>query len=276
MLVCADGHESRSTDYCDVCGSALTGAPAPDPASLRLCPNCQAPTSGRFCEGCGHDSALPSAAGSRAGDRPEATFRARPDRAETSQGGARPGPARAESEPADSSRENARFDPPRTAGTDPTRTGVQPGFDPTLIAGTPPAAAKTWVARIFADRELYARVQARKGPDAERVEFPDFCPERRIILHGNRFLIGKRSASQGIVPEIDLGIAPVDIGVSRAHAMIQVDQGGALTVTDLGSTNGTSLDGAEASIPPQQAIALREGSRIHVGGWTTIAISAEA
>ncbi|MFD4459833.1 FHA domain-containing protein [Nocardia sp. NPDC058480] len=132
-----------------------------------------------------------------------------------------------------------------------------------------------WVARIFADREFYARVQARKGPDAERVEFPDFYPERRIILRGNQFLIGKRSASQGIVPEIDLGIAPADIGVSRAHAMIQVDQGGALTITDLGSTNGTSLDGAETPITPQQAVAVREGSRIHVGGWTTIAITAE-
>ncbi|MFD6452546.1 FHA domain-containing protein [Nocardia sp. NPDC060220] len=229
MPMCADGHQSRSTDYCDVCGSALGTAPTPDPAALRLCPNCHAPTSGRFCEGCGHDSALPpaTATSSRPGDRAES---------------------------ADS------------------------GFDPTMIAaGAPPDSCRSgvWVARIFADREFYARVRARKGPDAERVEFPDFYPERRIILRGNQFLIGKRSASQGIVPEIDLGIAPADIGVSRAHAMIQVDQRGALTITDLGSTNGTSLDGAESSITPQQAVALREGSRIHVGGWTTIAITAE-
>ncbi|MFE1591526.1 FHA domain-containing protein [Nocardia sp. NPDC058705] len=270
MPMCADGHTSQSTDYCDVCGSALGSAPQADPSSLRLCPHCQAPTSGRFCESCGHDSALPPAAESRAGDRPAA---ADPFRA-----GARSDPARAgtESGPVDVSRGNARLDSSGTAGADPTRAGVQPGFDPTLIAGTPPPGSRTWIARIFADREFYARVQARKGPDAERVEFPDFYPERRIILRGNQFLIGKRSASQGIVPEIDLGIAPVDIGVSRAHAMIQVDQGGALTITDLGSTNGTSLDGAEASITPQQAIALREGSRIHVGGWTTIAITAEA
>ncbi|WP_410872620.1 FHA domain-containing protein [Nocardia sp. A7] len=238
MPVCADGHQSQSTDYCDVCGSALGGAPAPDQAALRLCPHCQAPTSGRFCEGCGHDSALPPAAAPRPGDRPETVD-------------------------------------PFTAGARPDDRG---GFDSTVIAsGTPvdSAGSGIWVARIFADREFYARVQARKGPDAERVEFPDFYPERRITLRGNQFLIGKRSASQGIVPEIDLGIAPADIGVSRAHAMIQVDQGGALTITDLGSTNGTSLDGAETPIAPQQAVALREGSRIHVGGWTTIAITAE-
>ncbi|TCJ95538.1 FHA domain-containing protein [Nocardia alba] len=246
MPMCADGHQSRSTDYCDVCGSALGAAPAPDPAALRLCPNCHAPTSGRFCEGCGHDSALPppAAPSSWPGDRPEAV------------------------------------DPSAGPGLEPSRAHpeLRGGFDPTMIAaGAPPdfGRAGAWVARIFADRELYARVQARKGPDAERVEFPDFYPERRIILRGNQFLIGKRSASQGIVPEIDLGIAPVDIGVSRAHAMILVDQRGALTVTDLGSTNGTSLDGAETPIAAQHAVALREGSRIHVGGWTTIAITAE-
>ncbi|WP_446222623.1 FHA domain-containing protein [Nocardia sp. IBHARD005] len=251
MPMCADGHQSRSTDYCDVCGSALGGAPAPEPADLRLCPHCHAPASGRFCEGCGHDSALPPpAAIARAGDRPAS---------------------------ADPTRESVRPESP-----DPSWASAQPdhqsGFDSTLIAtGAAPDSGRSrvWVARIFADREFYARVQARKGPDAERVEFPDFSPERRIILRGNQFLIGKRSASQGIVPEIDLGIAPADIGVSRAHAMIQVDRGGALTITDLGSTNGTSLDGAETPITPQQAVAVGEGSRIHVGGWTTIAITAE-
>ncbi|MFG2442989.1 FHA domain-containing protein [Nocardia fluminea] len=254
MPMCADGHQSRSTDYCDVCGSALGAVPAPDPAALRLCPNCHAPSSGRFCEGCGHDSALPppTATPPRPGDRSESADPARAGYGDPSTG-MRPESSRAHPDP-------------------------RGGFDPTLIAtGPPPDSGRStvWVARIFADREFYTRVQARKGPDAERVEFPDFYPERRIILHGNQFLIGKRSASQGIVPEIDLGIAPADIGVSRAHAMIQVDQRGALTITDLGSTNGTSLDGAEAPITPQQAVALREGSRIHVGGWTTIAITAE-
>ncbi|MFD3508803.1 FHA domain-containing protein [Nocardia sp. NPDC058666] len=219
MAMCADGHQSQSTDYCDVCGSAL-GA-IPDPVQLRLCPNCATPSSGRFCEGCGYDWELP---------------------------------------------------PPAPRPADPS----QPGLDPPVQAPgevQDGERAPVWVARVFADREFYTRVQARKGPDVERVAFPDFYPERRIILRGNRFLIGKRSVSQGITPEIDLGIAPADIGVSRAHAMIQVDQGGALTITDLGSTNGTSLDGAETPIDPQHAVALREGSRIHVGGWTTIAIA---
>ncbi|MFC6010194.1 FHA domain-containing protein [Nocardia lasii] len=214
MPICADGHPTAATDYCDVCGSTLT----PAPTELRVCPHCSAPAGGRFCETCGHDSALP-------------------------------------------------LPTPRPS---PEQSGQSAVGAPSQSLDAP-----VWVARVFADREFYTRVQARKGPDAERVAFPDFYPERRITLRGNQFLIGKRSTSQGIVPEIDLGIAPADLGVSRAHALLQLDDHGALTVTDLGSTNGTSLDGAETPIPPQQPIALRDGSRIHVGGWTTIAITGE-
>lgn len=218
MPLCADGHQSRSIDYCDVCGSALGEQPAPDRGDLRLCPSCATPTSGRFCEVCGHDSALPAG-------------------------------------------------PPRT------ETPIDRDLDATRSPGA--AEPKVWSARVYADRDFYTRVQADKGPDADRVEFPEFYPERRILLRGNQFLIGKRSVSQGIAPEIDLGIAPADIGVSRAHALIRVESTGELTLTDLGSTNGTSLDGAETTIAPQVPVPLRDGSRIHVGGWTTIEIAAE-
>ncbi|MEU7220044.1 FHA domain-containing protein [Nocardia iowensis] len=139
-------------------------------------------------------------------------------------------------------------------------------------APVPPAV--TWVATITADREFYDRVIARKGPDADQVGFPAFYPERRIILRGNDILIGKRSVSQGLTPDIDLGIAPADVGVSRAHAMIHIDDNG-LTVTDLGSTNGTSINGSDDLIPAKVSIPLRSGDRIHLGGWTTIVFATE-
>ncbi|GGK35754.1 FHA domain-containing protein [Nocardia camponoti] len=203
MPVCTDGHLSAATDYCDVCGSSLH---AVDPVVLRLCPSCQRPSPGRFCESCGHDSELP---------------------------------------------------PPLSA--------------PVVVSAPP-----VWFARIFADRAYYARVQSHKGPDAARVAFPDAYPERRIPLQGTEFLIGKKSVSQGIDPAIDLGIAPTDLGVSRLHAVLRIDPAtGALSVTDLGSTNGTCLDGTERTIRPQVPVALTSGSRIHVGGWTTIVIEAK-
>ncbi|WP_433634471.1 FHA domain-containing protein [Nocardia sp. CA-120079] len=136
------------------------------------------------------------------------------------------------------------------------------------------AGAVTWVATITADREFYDRVQARKGPDADQVEFPAFYPERRITLRGTDILIGKHSVSQGLQPEIDLGIAPADAGVSRAHAILRLTENG-ITITDLGSTNGTSLNGGEDLIPGKVPVPLQSGDRIHLGGWTTIIVTAE-
>lgn len=49
----------------------------------------------------------------------------------------------------------------------------------------------------------------------------------------------------------------------------------ALTITDLGSTNGTSLNGSDDLIPADTAFPLRSGDRIHLGAWTTITLSTE-
>ncbi|WP_433721938.1 FHA domain-containing protein [Nocardia sp. CA-129566] len=142
----------------------------------------------------------------------------------------------------------------------------------TVVSSTP--SVVTWVATVTADRDFYDRVQARKGPDVDQVEFPAYYPERRITLRGNDILIGKHSVSQGLQPEIDLGIAPADAGVSRAHATIHIADTG-ISITDLGSTNGTSLNGSEDLIPANVAVPLASGDRIHLGGWTTIIVTAE-
>lgn len=51
---------------------------------------------------------------------------------------------------------------------------------------------------VSADPEFYARVRARGGPDT--VDFPDYFPERRITLHRNTALIGRRNRNQGVDP----------------------------------------------------------------------------
>lgn len=58
MQTCPAGHDSASTDYCDVCG-LLMGAgekstPAAEPEGAP-CPVCGEPQTGRFCEGCSYD-----------------------------------------------------------------------------------------------------------------------------------------------------------------------------------------------------------------------------
>ena len=199
MPTCAEGHATEATDYCDVCGSPVTARISP--ATPKTCPACNTPTSGRFCESCGHDSALPEPA-------------AAPQSAEA------------------------------------------------------PASIE-WTATVTADQAYYKRVIARGGPDT--VDFPEFFPERRIILHGNT-LIGRANRKQGVEPGIDLGIQPTDRGVSTQHAVLRV-HGSGLTVTDLGSTNGTSLNEGDDLLGNGEEIALADGDRIHVGAWTTITVA---
>ncbi|MTE15827.1 FHA domain-containing protein [Nocardia aurantiaca] len=222
MAFCTEGHESTSTDYCDVCGAPIGmqfGSAAPHSA---LCPSCGAPSEGRFCENCGHDSALPA-----------------------------PPPA----------------PPVKEVREDSTRTVGGAGDNGS-------ADASVWVATVTADAAHFARMRAQKGPDLDRVDFPDYYPDRRIPLQGPNILIGKRSVSQGVHPDIDLSVAPADIAVSRSHAILHIE-GATLTVTDLGSTNGTCLNDSPTPIPPKTPIPLQDGDRIHVGGWTTITLTTE-
>jgi hypothetical protein len=126
-----------------------------------------------------------------------------------------------------------------------------------------------WTAVVTADREYYKRVIARGGPDT--VEFPEVFPERRIRLY-DKTLIGRNNRKQGVDPGIDLGIHPIDRGVSTQHAVLQVRDSG-LTITDLGSTNGTTLNESDDLLGNGKETALSDGDRIHVGAWTTITVT---
>jgi len=138
-------------------------------------------------------------------------------------------------------------------------------------AAAPPVGAQPigWTAVVNADREFYERVLAQGGPDT--VEFPQFFPPRRIALQGDTTLIGRSNPKQGVEPEIDLGIHPADRGVSTQHAVLRIRDSG-LTVTDLGSTNGTSLNGSNDRLAEGEETPLADGDRIHIGAWTTITI----
>jgi hypothetical protein len=130
-----------------------------------------------------------------------------------------------------------------------------------------------WTAIVTADRQFYDRVIARGGPDT--VDFPQFFPERRITLQRDTALIGRHNRDQGVTPEIDLGLQPADRGVSTQHAVLRVRDTGP-TITDLGSTNGTSLNDSEDLLAHNEETPLVDGDRIHVGAWTTIKIAKDS
>jgi hypothetical protein len=278
MPSCPVGHESAADDYCDQCGRRMGGAQetssaAGGPASPGLaasaqaggqangrpassgaatgeaaapCPQCGTPRSGRFCEVCRFDfvSGQPTAQ--------------------------HPGPERQAAAPAggETAGQPAATPPAPSQGAA-SAEGATPLVPPDSAGGT------AWSAVVTADRDYFDRVVAAAGPEAAAISFPPYCPERRFLLGmsraGEEKQIGRRSASRGIDPAIDLTGPPADPGVSRLHAVLIGQADGGWAVLDPGSENGTLLNDKE--IPIGVPVPLHDGDRVHLGAWTAITIS---
>jgi hypothetical protein len=154
--------------------------------------------------------------------------------------------------------------PPAPAPAEPAPEGTGPA----PAAGGPAA----WTAVVASDHTYFEDVVAAGGPDAATLTFPDYCPERRFRLAGPEMRIGRRSASQGLEPEIDLTGPPTDPGVSRLHAALIAEPDGSWAILDPGSENGTLVNGTE--IAAGVRVPLHDGDRIHLGAWTMITIHA--
>jgi FHA domain-containing protein len=238
VATCPAGHDSATDDYCDTCGLAMTTAapgpppsPAP-PAGAQACDVCGAVRYGRFCEECGHDSALPA---------PE------PDPLATA-----PPPDERALEPAPESQHR------------PLPAAPEPGSGPQGTDG--------WAVVVRADRTWFDEVRRREGPDAGAVEFPRYCPDRRFVLTGTQVAIGRRSRSRGTNPQIDLSGPPMDPGVSAQHALLIARPDGGWDLVDLDSTNGTALAPSADPLAANTPVALSDGDTIRLGAWTTITV----
>ncbi|MFD3640388.1 FHA domain-containing protein, partial [Streptomyces griseus] len=93
------------------------------------------------------------------------------------------------------------------------------------------------------DDPVPARLHVVAGPDAGGVH----------LLHGGQIRIG-RSA--------DADVPLDDPDVSRLHCAVTVSDDGRVSVVDLGSTNGTSLDGVEVRERP---VRLAPGALLRLG-----------
>lgn len=79
----------------------------------------------------------------------------------------------------------------------------------------------------------------------------------------NEFTLGRISDGQPIMPDIDLTkYRAYECGVSRLHAILRKNDKG-LTLMDLGSSNGTFLNGTR--LKPDQDYPLKNGSVVSLG-----------
>jgi DNA-binding SARP family transcriptional activator len=140
------------------------------------------------------------------------------------------------------------------------------GFTLGATDSVPVWEEQRWEIIARPDRQYYEMIEP------EGMEFPDAAVTRRIALTGDYVRIGRRSASKGIHPEVDLSGSLEDVGVSHRHAVLMRQPNGSWALADQGSTNGTFLNTDQDPVPPNQRVPLREGDQIHIGAWTTLTI----
>jgi FHA domain len=158
---------------------------------------------------------------------------------------------------------------------------MAPGSDPTMLppltelasdTGSAPAAGavSAWTAVVSADRAYFDGVVAGRDPDAAPLEFPEHYQDRTVQLAGAQMRIGRRSASRGLAPEIDLTGPPTDPGISHLHAVLIAQHEGTWSVLDTGSANGTQVNGRD--IASGEPAPLRDGDSICLGAWTRLTL----
>ena len=256
MAICPGGHNSASSDFCDVCGERIAAAGYDRPSAPgrpptgsgahregEPCPRCGAPRAGQFCPTCGYRFG--------AVQPPWAPAAPVPPPAPAAPFPPAPAPA-------------APFPPPPAPVPWPPPPAAPRSSQP------PPWAMVGWTAVVSCDPVYYEAVQTANGPDRAVVSFPSNYAERRFPLAGTQMQIGRRSVSRGVDPEIDLTGPPADPGVSRLHAVLIATPDDGWAVLDPGSANGTLVNGTEIPIGVQ--VPLYDGDRINLGGWTAITV----
>jgi hypothetical protein len=138
---------------------------------------------------------------------------------------------------------------------------------PAPAAPPPPGAAPARAVGLATQRwDLHATVDlSLRRPDDP---MPQDSRERLFPLDLADHLIGRRSDGEDIHPEITIA----DPGISRRHVRILRAADGALSARDLGSMNGTRLNGAP--LEPNVPAPLAEGDQITLGCWTRLTVKA--
>jgi hypothetical protein len=273
MPKCPNGHDSTWDDFCSSCGEPIStkaggdgaqggeGATTPEPsggespavaapdAGALSCPNCAVSRSAEdvFCENCGYDFASGSLPGADEGDPAEAVTAQTPPTAVI---------------PAETAPDQP--DQPDAA----SGTGGD-GSPEAAEAPAPAASAGLAVAVVEVDADLFERVAA-----GGELTLPDDREpaETRLVLKGDEVLVGRRSDSRGVYPEIDLSPPTDDPAVSHRHAMLRRSADGEWTVTDLESTNGSYLGDDTSAMSPGKPYPLPHGTPLFVGAWTRITL----
>ncbi|XVX20618.1 FHA domain-containing protein [Actinomycetota bacterium] len=126
--------------------------------------------------------------------------------------------------------------------------------------------AKAWAVEVWIDPDWHADQESAEECPSPGI--PDV-----VLIERTPVLIGRRSATRNVRPDIECG---ADSGVSRRHAALSTD-GTRWWIEDLGSSNGTFVGLPGAPLPttpiaPGQRVEISADHRIYLGAWTRLSI----
>jgi pSer/pThr/pTyr-binding forkhead associated (FHA) protein len=103
--------------------------------------------------------------------------------------------------------------------------------------------------------------------DPAKPDAPAGLPPQTFTLFDRENLVGRA----GTEVRVQIPIRG-DAGVSRRHALLLRRPDGSVLVRDLGSANGTVLNGKE--VPPGVDTPWNEGDILAIGAWTRLTLRA--
>jgi hypothetical protein len=115
--------------------------------------------------------------------------------------------------------------------------------------------------------KLNVLISVNKDKIATSVVDSDIKPDKmdRVFpLDLDENLLGRRSTGKGIYPEIEIN----DPGVSRRHLKFIKQSDGSFVVLELGSANGTELNGV--LLEPGVNTPIKAGDELNIGIWTQL------
>ncbi len=133
-------------------------------------------------------------------------------------------------------------------------------------AGAPVASAR-FAAEVSVDPDYFGAVVT-----GGELDLPDPIPAARTVeIFSAEAHIGRTSASRNIHPDLDVAELTGDPAVSSRHAVIKRAPDGTFTITDVGSTNGTTVGAIDSELLKENiAIPVAPGTPIYVGAWTRL------
>lgn len=246
---CPKGHQSTDSDYCSECGALigvskiLTSEPIqgaasskPLPISQEICPDCGTLREGndRFCEVCRHDFQDNKTGVAEVILASKQALEPQEDinRIEV------PEVNHGSPQPM-----NQPIKAPATGGIDTISPVIVQKLN--IIISVEKEKVSSWEG------------ESPIKPDTMDKVFP-------LDLDEN--LVGRRSQGKGVYPEIEIN----DPGVSRRHLKFIKQSDGSFGVLELGSANGTELNGA--ILEPGVVTTVKSGDELTFGIWTRLKI----